>query len=130
MAFAHLIVLITINHPRFIATSRILNFPLHLVFIPFLLKLRIVAMSVPRKKLTILIHNNVAIKLTATGYPKENYKYDITCHSLKIVPPHTVTYKYFPRSRFLINKHFKTHSNAACAAANLAIGIRKGLQLT
>ena len=93
MAFTHLIILITINHPRFIATLCILDFPLHLIFIPFLLVFRVITMGVPRKNLAIFIHNNVSIKLTASGYAKQNDKYGVTNHASRIVPSHSLTYK-------------------------------------
>ena len=63
MTFADLIVLITIDHARFIATFRILDFPLRLLLVPFLMVLGIKAIGVPREKLAVLIHNHVTIKL-------------------------------------------------------------------
>ena len=63
MTFANLIVLITINRARFIATFRVLDFPLRLLFIPFLLIIGIITIGVPREKLAIFIHNHVTIKL-------------------------------------------------------------------
>ena len=67
MTFANLIVLITIDRARFKTTFRILDFPLHLIFIPFLLVLRVVTVGMPREKMAIFIHNNVLIKLTASS---------------------------------------------------------------
>ena len=63
MTFADLIVFITIDHARFIATFRILDFPLHLLLVPFLLILGIITIGVPREKLAVFIHNYVSIKL-------------------------------------------------------------------
>ena len=63
MTFADLIVLITIDHARFIATLRILDFPLRLLLVPFLLILGVITIGVPREKLAVFIHNHVTIKL-------------------------------------------------------------------
>ena len=49
MTFANLIVLITIDRARFIATFRVLDFPLRLLFIPFLMIFGINAIGVPRE---------------------------------------------------------------------------------
>ena len=93
MTSANLIVLITIDRARFKTTFRILDFPLHLIFIPFLLVFRVITMGVPRKKLAIFIHNNISIKLTASGYTKQNDKYGVSDHASRIVPSHSLTYK-------------------------------------
>ena len=63
MTFANLIVLITIDRARFKTTFRILDFPLLLLLLPFLLILRIITIGVPREKSAVLIHNHVTIKL-------------------------------------------------------------------
>ena len=65
MTFANLIVLITIDRARFIATFRVLDFPLRLLLVPFLLILGIITIGVPREKLAVSIHNHVSIKLAA-----------------------------------------------------------------
>ena len=57
MTFANLIVLITIDRARFIATFRVLDFPLRLLLVPFLLILGIITIGVPREKLAVLINN-------------------------------------------------------------------------
>ena len=63
MTFANLIVLITIDHARFIPTLCVLDFPLCLLLGPFLLILGIITIGVPREKLAVFIHNHVSIKL-------------------------------------------------------------------
>ena len=49
MTFADLIILITIDRARFIATFRVLDFPLRLLLVPFLLILGIITIGVPRE---------------------------------------------------------------------------------
>ena len=49
MTFANLIVLITIDRVRFIAAFRVLDFPLRLLLVPFLLILGIITIGVPRE---------------------------------------------------------------------------------
>ena len=71
MTFANLIVLITIDRARFIATFRVLDFPLRLLLVPFLLILGIITIGVPREKLAVLINNHVTIKLA----PNQNTKH-------------------------------------------------------